>query len=269
MNRVIDSHLASGSLFARLNEPGYFGLHSSGTSPSPVPGEALVHDSAFIRNFLLIRQRDLKVLCGGAAQEARGSEEAERAWGGEGGGGILDGKQGETGRKPWWMDSESITWVSLSQASLPWCQIRSPLYRQHLEKQSRDTEPRKRRRTRRSRSLFPSPIQPEINVAWWQVCESCSLRRDRAHPLTDSRLRACHGYRQHRTIKPSVRSFSLISCRKSYKESVKTGSVGSSWQRKNFDCDQSEDCAGLCKMQNECLFWASNRLKFRLVHIKQ
>lgn len=77
MKRVIDSRLGNGSLFTLLNELRYFGLHSSGTSPSLIPGDYLVHSSVFIRNFLLIWQRDLKVLSGGAGEEARRSEEAE------------------------------------------------------------------------------------------------------------------------------------------------------------------------------------------------
>ncbi|GAA6071108.1 uncharacterized [Tachysurus ichikawai] len=94
MKRVIDSHLGNGSLFTLLNELRYFGLHSSGTSPSPIPGDLLVHNLVFIRNFLLIFQHNLKALSGGAEEETRRPEEAERARSG-----ILDGKQRKTGRK--------------------------------------------------------------------------------------------------------------------------------------------------------------------------
>lgn len=75
MKRVIDSRLVNGSLFTLLNERRYFGLHSSGTSPSLIPGDFLVHSSVFIRNFLLIWQRDLKVVPGGAGEEAESMEE--------------------------------------------------------------------------------------------------------------------------------------------------------------------------------------------------
>lgn len=80
MKRVIDSHLGNGSLFTLLNELRCFGLHTSGTSPSQIPGDCLVHNSLFIRNFLSIWQRDLKVPSGGAREEVRRWEEAERAW---------------------------------------------------------------------------------------------------------------------------------------------------------------------------------------------
>lgn len=75
MKRVIDSRLVNGSLFTLLNERWYFGLHSSGTSPSLIPGDFLVHSSVFIRNFRLIWQRDLKVVPGGAGEEAESMEE--------------------------------------------------------------------------------------------------------------------------------------------------------------------------------------------------
>lgn len=39
MKRVIDSHLGNCPVCTLLNELRYFGLHSSGTSPSPIPRE--------------------------------------------------------------------------------------------------------------------------------------------------------------------------------------------------------------------------------------
>lgn len=113
MKSVIDSHLANGSLFTLLNELWYFGLHSSGTSPSPVPWDFLVHNSVFIRNFLLIWQRDLKFLSGGAGEEARRSEEAERARRR-----ILDGRRREN-RKEMMMNLQWVFHMSHSQPCSP------------------------------------------------------------------------------------------------------------------------------------------------------